>query len=205
MWDFIGNIKIPGSIPGQRSPFSCSMFASREIYLVISNIKIFECKIIRCILIIHGVFLLQFYLQCLVYISKVLWCRVLLMSSRVNKWSLQLNPSVSFLCLCFKFNPTPKLHIDSNVLKCDIFWYPIRDSKSKQKIEELKKWWSMRDCYILLMEHWIELTELYELFTKEWCQMTNCPVGQKTSQKQDRWSSYRTPGQLKSSNRRSRW
>ena len=59
---------------------------------------------------------------------QVLWYRVL-MSSRVNKWSLQLNPPVFCCCLYFKFNPTPScrsipnatinLIIISSQLKCD--------------------------------------------------------------------------------------
>ena len=39
----------------------------------------------------------------------------MLMSSRVNKWSIHPNSAVFCLCLCFEFNPTPQSHIDSSI------------------------------------------------------------------------------------------
>ena len=49
----------------------------------------------------------DYYRVFLYKIITVLFCRMLLVNLRVNKWNSHLKPSVFCLCLCFKFNPTP--------------------------------------------------------------------------------------------------
>ena len=80
---------------------------------------------------------------CFQLFSTVLWYRVL-MSLRVNKWSLHLNSSVSCLYLCFVFNPTPKSHIDSSIVNAT-----ARSVKPNSPVsKERNSWYSTNRAWV---------------------------------------------------------
>ena len=134
--------------------------------------KIFEYNIMMYFNY-YRVFSPAFLLQCFIqFCSTVLWYR-LLMNLRVNKWSLQLNPSVSCLCLYFEFNPTPKSHIDSSIPNMTYFGTQWR-TQSQSRDRRTNNWKIKYEVWSIKL-NWLNC---YELFTKEWCHVTSHPVVQ---------------------------
>ena len=126
---------------------------------------------------------------CFQFLSTVLWYRVL-MSLTVNKWHLQLNPSVFCLCLCFEFNPTPKLHTDSSIPNVAYFGSQCgaqsqnRDKRYELTVHYIRIQYELTAS--LLMEHQV-------VYQGTQSHVTSHPVGQKHG----RWYYLWMPGQLK--------
>ena len=79
--------------------------------------------------------------------------------SRVNKWSLQLNPSVFCLCLCFEFNPSlvTFMRQDCNFPQVLSMLTEHLKPHKRCSISVLPQtWWSLI-CSTMQMCHWIFL------------------------------------------------